>query len=65
MLKRFRITTKFKSFVIQDISLNAESAEEAVQFLMDNINTEEVEAFEVVSIVEEGAASAPTTETVQ
>lgn len=52
-MKRFRITTKYKTYLTQDVSLNAESADEAVEFLMSNIDADMVEDFEILEVLEE------------
>lgn len=53
MQKRFLIQVRYKSYVMQAVSLNAESPEEAVERLKGGINTEELEEFEIVSVEED------------
>lgn len=53
MQKRFTIQTRFKSYVLQAVSLNAESADQAVERLKEGIDTEELEDFEILSVEED------------
>lgn len=52
-MKRYRITTKYKTYVTQDVSLNAESPDEAVESLMSNIDKDMVDDFEILEVLEE------------
>lgn len=52
MQKRFTIQVRFKSYVLQAVSLNAETPEEAVSRLKEGIDTEELEEFEIISVEE-------------
>ena len=72
-MKRFLLTTQYKTKIRQDVALNAETEDEAVKFLMAAIDPERCEGLEIIEIreiepltdAESAALQTPTTGTIQ
>lgn len=51
-MKRYTVEIKYKTFVVSTIILDAEDESEAAERILTNLNMDELEEFEMLSIVE-------------
>lgn len=51
-MKRYTVEVKYKTFVVSTIILDADSESEAAERILTNLNMDELEEFELMSIVE-------------
>lgn len=66
-MNRYNVDVKYKTYVMSSISLDAETEEEAVERLLEALDTSQVEDFNVIEVTLIGDADsfAPSTSTAQ